>query len=266
MISEFWEIISNSRQKIYHGENMYNYKMTICYDGTKYNGWQKQGNTNNTIQEKLNEIIGRFTGEEAEVNGSGRTDKGVHAKGQVANVKLNIRYNEIEFTNSINSYLPQDIKVIKTELADLKFHARLSAKSKTYSYIIDNGDVMDVFSRKYSLYLPEKLDLDNMKKAADYMLGIHDFSCFCGNRNFKKSPVRTIDSIDITNNNDKIIITYSGNGFLQNMVRIMTGTLIETGQGIRTPESVAEVIHERNRDKAGFMAPPYGLFLMEVRY
>ncbi len=245
---------------------MQNYKLTIQYDGTRYNGWQRQGNTDNTIQGKLNEIIGRYLGEEMDIAGSGRTDGGVHAYGQVANFKTGKCLDKDKFLLDINSYLPQDIRIIAVESVDERFHARLSAVSKTYEYVIDNGTVADVFARKYSYRLEEKLDVEKMRVAAGLLTGTHDYLSFCGNKKFKKSSVRTVTDILITESAGKITISFTGNGFLQNMVRIMAGTLIEVGLGKREPESMMEIINARTREAAGMMAPAEGLFLKEVFY
>ena len=245
---------------------MQNYKLTIQYDGKRYNGWQRQGNTENTIQGKLNEIIGRYLGEEIDIAGSGRTDAGVHALGQVANFKTSKYLDREVFIKQINDYLPQDIRIIKAESVDERFHSRLSAVSKTYEYVIDNAPVSDVFARRYSFRLEEVLDVEKMQRAASFLTGTHDYLSFCGNKKFKKSSVRTVTDIRIIQADGKIRISFTGNGFLQNMVRIMTGTLIEVGLGKRDPESMGEIISARSREAAGRMVPPEGLFLKEVMY
>lgn len=245
---------------------MQNYKLTIQYDGTRYNGWQRQGNTDNTIQGKLNEIIGRYLGEEIDIAGSGRTDAGVHAYGQVANFKTAKCLDKDRFLLVINSYLPKDIRILKVESVDERFHARLSAVSKTYEYVIDNAVVADVFARKYSYRLEERLDVEKMRVAARLLTGTHDYLSFCGNKKFKKSSVRTVTDIKITESAGKITISFTGNGFLQNMVRIMAGTLIEVGLGKREPETMTNILNARSREAAGMMAPAEGLFLKEVEY
>lgn len=245
---------------------MQNYKLTIQYDGTRYNGWQRQGNTENTIQGKLNEILCRYLGEEIDIAGSGRTDAGVHAYGQVANFKTGKCLDKDAFLQDMNSYLPQDIRIIKAESVDERFHARLSAVSKTYEYVIDNGVVADVFKRKYSCRVEEPLNVEKMRVAAELLKGTHDYLSFCGNKKFKKSSVRTVTDILITESAGKIYISFTGNGFLQNMVRIMAGTLIEVGLGKRDPQSMTEIFEARSREAAGMMAPPEGLFLKEVKY
>lgn len=245
---------------------MQNYKLTIQYDGTRYNGWQRQGNTENTIQGKLNEIIGKYLGEKIDIAGSGRTDAGVHAYGQVANFKTEKFLDKDRFLTDINSYLPQDIRVIKAESMDERFHARLSAVSKTYEYVIDNGVVADVFARKYSYRIEQPLDVEKMRTAAGLLTGTHDYISFCGNKKFKKSSVRTVTDISIVESVGKIKLSFTGNGFLQNMVRIMAGTLIEVGLGKRDAESMTDILEAKSREAAGMMAPAEGLFLREVEY
>ena len=246
---------------------MQNYKLTIQYDGTRYNGWQRQGNTENTIQGKLNEIIGRYLGEEVDIAGSGRTDAGVHAHAQVANFKTSTCFDKGKFIAEVNSFLPQDIRIIGVEAVDERFHARLSAVSKTYEYVIDNAPVADVFARKYSCRVEEPLHVEKMREAAALLTGTHDYSSFCGNKKFKKSPVRTVTDIVIMESVDKKVrIAFTGDGFLQNMVRIMAGTLIEVGLGKREASSMTAILEVKSRDAAGMMAPPEGLFLREVKY
>jgi len=245
---------------------MQNYKLTIQYDGTRYNGWQRQGNTENTIQGKLNEIIGKYLGEEIDIAGSGRTDAGVHAYGQVANFKTEKFLDKDKFLADINSYLPQAICIIKVESVDERFHARLSAVFKTYEYVIDNGTVADVFARKYSYRIEQPLDAEKMRTAAGFLMGTHDYISFCGNKKFKKSSVRTVTDISIVESGGKIKLSFTGNGFLQNMVRIMAGTLIEVGLGKRDAESMTDILEAKSREAAGMMAPAEGLFLREVEY
>lgn len=245
---------------------MYNYKLTISYDGTRYNGWQRQGNTENTIQGKLNEIIGKYLDEEIDLAGSGRTDKGVHALGQVASFKTEKFLDPDKFLADVNGFLPLDIRILNAKIAEERFHARLSAVSKTYEYVIDNGIVADVFARKYAWRIEEPLNLERMREAAKKLTGTHDFKSFCGNKHFKKSSVRTITDITIEESSGKIVLRFSGDGFLQNMVRILTGILVEAGLGVREASSIANILEAKNREAAGRMAPPEGLFLKEVRY
>lgn len=245
---------------------MHNYKLTLQYDGTRYNGWQRQGNTDNTIQGKLNEIIGRYLGEEVDIAGSGRTDAGVHALAQVANFKTSKCFDKEKFLREVNSFLPQDIRITAVEAVDERFHARLSAVSKTYEYVIDNAPIADVFARKYSCRVEEGLNVEEMRKAASLLIGTHDYISFCGNKKFKKSSVRTVTDIGIAEADGKIRISFTGDGFLQNMVRIMAGTLIEVGLGKREAAIMPAIIEAKSREAAGMIAPPEGLFLKEVCY
>lgn len=243
-----------------------NYKLLLQYDGTKLNGWQKQGNTDNTIQGKLEEILKRTYGAEIEVSGSGRTDAGVHALGQVANFHAPAVCSVEEIQTTLNEYLSKDIRVLAVETVDERFHARLTAKGKTYEYRIDNGRIANVFQRKYTMREEQPLDLKAMKEASVYFLGTHDFKTFCANKKMKKSTVRTITSIQIEEKDGIVSIRYTGNGFLYNMVRILTGTLIEVGRGKRKPEEMKAVLEAMDRGAAGFTAPAQGLFLVEVAY
>lgn len=243
-----------------------NYKMTLEYDGTRYDGWQKQGNTGNTIQEKLEKIFEKLTGSATEVIGSGRTDAGVHAKGQVANVHLDTELTVAELKQYMNRYLPEDIAVTSMEEAAERFHSRLNAKSKVYTYRVETTPKKPVFQRKYIYGLGESLDLEAMKAAARQLCGTHDFRSFCSNKNKKKSTVRTLQFITFQEHGTQIEINFSGDGFLYNMVRILTGTLIEVGQGKRRADTMIEILEAKDRQAAGFTAPSEGLFLTAVFY
>ncbi len=243
-----------------------NYKLTIAYDGSRYDGWQKQGNTDNTIQGKLEAVLGRLAGQSVEVHGAGRTDAGVHALGQVASVKLPGDMPAGEIMRYVNQYLPEDIAVTAAETTPERFHARLSAKGKCYRYSIRVGSVPDVFRRKYQHRVEETLDIGAMEKAARAFVGEHDFRAFCSNKRYKKSTVRTIHSIDIVVEGADMSISYRGDGFLYNMVRILTGTLLEVGLGQRRPEDMAAILASLDRQMAGKTAPAQGLCLMEVEY
>lgn len=245
---------------------MQNFKMTIQYDGTKYNGWQKQGNTSNTIQEKIEAVISQLTGEKIELNASGRTDAGVHALGQVANFKTDMEPDTEYMLKEINRYLPKDIRILDLKKADIMFHSRLNARRKTYVYRIDNTDFGSVFDRKYAMRFNDRLDIKAMREAAAFYVGEHDFKSFCTKKNMKKSTIRKIYSVDITQKNGIIEIEYCGNGFLYNMVRILTGTLMDVGRGRLKPSDIADIIEARDRGRAGFTAEPEGLFLKSVEY
>lgn len=245
---------------------MKNYKIIIQYDGTRYKGWQGQKSTDATIQGKLEHVLSNMAGHVVEVIGSGRTDAGVHAAGQVANFKLEEHWSKEEIFATLNQYLPEDIAVISIEEVDERFHSRYQAIEKTYVYRIHNSKIPDVFGRRFSYQYEEKLDIDRMKKAAALLTGTHDFASFCGNKKMKKSTVRTIYQIQVEKEKDDIVIAYTGNGFLQNMIRILTGTLIEIGSKRREVEEIPKILDGKNRELAGYTAPPQGLLLKEVRY
>lgn len=245
---------------------MRNIKITIAYDGTRYNGWQRQDNTDNTIQGKLEVLLSKMTGENVEIHGSGRTDAGVHSLGQVFHFHTECRMTTEDIMAYMNEYLPMDIGVLEVRNASERFHSRLNVKRKTYCYHIWNSPVPNVFERKYSYQIPERLDVDKMKKAAEYLIGTHDFKSFCANKRMKKSTVRMIESIQFMEEGDMLKIRYRGNGFLYNMVRILTGTLIEVGKGEREPEDMKRVLVSMDREQAGFTAPPQGLFMEKVEY
>ncbi|MDD6615974.1 MAG: tRNA pseudouridine(38-40) synthase TruA [Lachnospiraceae bacterium] len=248
---------------------MANFCLLIQYDGSRYNGWQRQGNTQNTIQEKLETILETLYGEPIDLNGSGRTDAGVHALCQVANFKIPrilSRYSCQEIQQYMNDSLPKDIRILGVEKADDRFHARLSAISKIYEYRIDCGEVANIFDRRYLVRIEEPLDFTKMREAADYLTGEHDFKSFCDNRQMKKSTIRTIHDISLELENGILTIRYHGNGFLYHMVRILTGTLLEVGIGDLLPSRIPSILEARDRSMAGFTAPPQGLFLIDVFY
>lgn len=246
---------------------MATYKMTVAYDGTRYNGWQIQRSTDNTIQGKLSAVLSKMTGSMVEVHGSGRTDAGVHARGQVASFEIDGNYSPAEILAYLNRYLPDDIAVLTVDRADSRFHARLSCRQKTYRYRIHTSIVPDVFNRKYVYtYLDKPLNVGLMRRAAEQLIGKHDFKAFCGNPHFKKSSVRTIISININADDNGITLDFTGDGFLQNMVRILTGTLIEVGNGNIPADSMSDILSSQDRQRAGFTAPPQGLTLMGAEY
>ena len=243
-----------------------NYKLTLQYDGSRYDGWQRQGNTANTIQAKLEEVLSRLAGERVEVHGAGRTDAGFHALGQTASVRLPGERPAAEVMAYANRYLPEDIAVTAAEIADDRFHARLSARGKVYRYRLRLGTVPDVFARKYQYRVEEPLDLGAMTRAAELLCGRHDYRSFCANRRYKKSTVRTVTAIELDRQGDELTLTFRGEGFLYNMVRILTGTLLEVGLGKRRAEDMPAVLAARDRAAAGFTAPAQGLTLVEVIY
>ena len=244
---------------------MPNYRLDICYDGTRYRGWQRLAGTENTIQGKLETALSRILQEPIEVSGSGRTDGGVPAMGQVASFTCSSEMSPEEILAQLRRYLPEDIGILSCKRAADRFHARLNAKRKTYRYRIWNSDMPCVFQRRYVAVVPEKLDMAKMEQAAHLLLGEHDFSAFCANKHMKKSTVRRLDAIELKRVGQELQITVTGNGFLYNMVRILVGTLVEVGQGSREASSVP-LLFGAARSEAGMLMPPQGLCLMEVEY
>lgn len=268
--------------------------MILQYEGTRYQGWQRQVSTDNTIQGKLETLLSKMTGAPVEVCGSGRTDAGVHALGQVANFHGETDMTAGEIMDYMNFYLPEDIAVVSLKEVPDRFHSRLNAVGKTYCYRVLNTRIPHVFDRRYVHVVEEKLDVEAMREAAEYLLGTHDFKAFTSNKRSKKSTVRRIDEIRIEeaagapmgllpadsagsfgwghgdkriqSEGDEIRFWYSGNGFLYHMVRIMTGTLLEVGTHKRRPEEAAEILTSGCREAAGELVPAKGLTLMEVRY
>lgn len=242
-----------------------NYRIDIQYDGTRYNGWQKQKNTDQTIQGKIESVLSRMVEMPVEIQGAGRTDAGVHALGQVASVHLDSTRSPEEIRCYLNHYLPEDIGILSVRPAAERFHARLNAVGKQYDYRIATDPALHVFDRKYLYPFTEPLDLAAMKAAAGYLTGTHDFQSFCA-RKMKKSTVRQLDSIVFTELPGELCISYQGNGFLYNMVRILTGTLLEVGTKKRSPESIPAIFASGIRENAGFTAPAQGLVLRKVIY
>ncbi len=241
-------------------------KLILEYDGSRYDGWQKQGNTKNTIQGKIEQVLERMTGSPVEVRGAGRTDAGVHALGQTADFRLEGEYETAEVMDYLNRYLPEDIRALSAERVEENFHSRLLAVSKWYRYRLWTGKKKPVFERKYLYQLEQELDLQAMEQAAVLLEGCHDFRSFCSNKKMKKSTVRTVRNIQITQEGDELILDFYGDGFLYHMVRILVGTLIEVGEGKRRPEEMSEILQKKDRQAAGFTAPAEGLCLMNVEY
>lgn len=245
-----------------------NYKAVIQYEGTRYRGWQVQGNTDQTIQGKLETLLGRMAGEPVEVHGSGRTDGGVHAAGQVISFRCKVSMSPREICGYMNRYLPEDIAVLSVEEAAPRFHARLNAVRKTYVYTIWNSEIPNVFGRRFMTRIEEPLDVERMREAAVYLCGEHDFLAFSSlnPRRFKKSTVRRLDEIRIEQKEAVIRICFTGDGFLYHMVRILTGTLVEVGLGLRSPEEMDLLLKSGSRADAGRLMPPEGLTLLSVEY
>ncbi len=245
---------------------MRNIKMIIEFDGSRYKGWQKQKETDLTIQGKIEAVLSKMTGEEILLVGCGRTDSGVHAENYVANFHTKSTFNCQAMSYYLYEFLPEDIVVKSLEEASERFHARYNVKSKTYVYRINTNKYRDVFKRKYTYHLVEKLDLAEMKSASEVLLGSHDFQSFTNSKKSDKSTVRTINYINILEKDGLLEIEVNGNGFLWNMVRIIVGTLIEVGKGNLKPLDVEKILSERKRWEAGPLAQAKGLFLREVQY
>lgn len=245
---------------------MRNFKIIIQYEGARYQGWQKQGSTQNTLQAKFETLLTKLAGKPVEIAASGRTDAGVHAYGQVANFHMETELTARELMEKMNQYLPEDVGVIACEEAPLRFHSRLNARGKTYRYRILNSAIPHVFDRKFVWQIPEKLDVEAMRRAAGFLVGAHDFVSFTSAKKGKKSTVRTITSIELTQQGEELWLSFTGDGFLFHMVRILTGTLVEVGLSKRKAEDMARILAAKDRQEAGALAPAQGLSLMEVYY
>lgn len=243
---------------------MLNIKMVLGYDGTAYHGFQVQANAL-TVQEVLEEAISKIIGTRIRVIGSGRTDTGVHATGQVVNfhAKTSIPVERLPY--AINSVLPEDIVVYEAAIVPASFHARYDAKSKVYTYTIDNAPHPRVLERRYTYHERFPLNVDLMRRAAAQLVGKHDFASFCASGRPVKTTVRNLMRLEVTEKDRFITITAEADGFLYNMVRIIAGTLIEVGRGRRKPD-MAEILAARDRKAAGYTAPPHALVLREVKY
>ncbi len=247
----------------------HNYKLTISYDGTRFYGWERQPGKDMTIQGKLESVLAKMTGvSEGEINviGAGRTDAGVHARAMTANVHLETDMSEEEIQAYMNTYLPDDISVNEVKICGDRFHARYNAIGKTYRYTCWYGASKPVFDRKYVTVLEKEPDIEKMTAASEYLIGTHDFKSFCGNTKMKKSTVRSVDNIKIEKSGNYIRLYFHGNGFLQNMVRILTGTLLEVGYGNILVTQMQDILEACDRQAAGPTARPEGLCMMKVDY
>ena len=245
---------------------MANFRLILSYDGTRYRGWQRQGNTEHTIQAKVETVLSRILDQPVECQASGRTDAGVHARAQVVSFRAHTAMQPEAILKQLRQYLPDDIGAMELEPAHPRFHARLNAKEKTYVYRVRNTAQPDVFSRRFVAQIAAPLDVEAMQHAAEYLIGTHDFASFCGNPNVKKSTVRTIYAFSVARRGEEVVFTVRGNGFLMNMVRIMVGTLLEIGQGRRKETDIPSILAEKRRACAGELAPAQGLCLWEVTY
>ncbi|MCF8026093.1 MAG: tRNA pseudouridine(38-40) synthase TruA [Desulfobacteraceae bacterium] len=246
---------------------MKNFKLTIEYDGTEFNGWQVQ-KTGRTIQGAIEAALFVMTRQKIRITGSGRTDAGVHAMGQTANFRCNTRLTEKDFFSGLNGLLPSDIVLQSCEQVSSEFHARYNAIEKTYRYNILNRPLPAAIGRQYAWHIKNPLDVDAMQRAADMLKGKHDFSAFENTGSPKSNSVRTVYSAGFTQPPDKRHLNFeiSANGFLRYMVRNIVGTLVQVGQSGITVEEFAAIKASLDRNKAGFTAPPHGLFLMSVKY
>ena len=245
---------------------MRNFKLTLCYEGTRYRGWQRQGNTPDTLQAKLEGLLGRLLGQEIELAGSGRTDAGVHARRQVCSFRAETALSCEELLRALREHLPEDIGALALEEAEPRFHARLSATGKSYLYRVWNSEAPCVFERRWVYVLPAALDIPAMERAAALLCGTRDFTSFCGNRHMKKSAVRTLRRIEIFREGEELRLRFEGEGFLYHMVRILTGTLLEVGMGVRDAGEMPAILAAKDRGRAGFTAPAQGLTLWDVEY
>ena len=243
-----------------------NYKLKISYDGSRYFGWEHQPDRE-TIQGKIETVLARMVDKDmVDVIGAGRTDAGVHARAMIANVHLDTQMSPEEIRDYANRYLPDDIAILEVREAADRFHARYKAVGKTYQFTCFDGPVKPVFDRKYYTPLDQELDVEAMQEAAHFLEGKHDYKSFCGNSRMKKSTVRIVDTITVRRRKGYVYLTFHGTGFLQNMVRIMSGTLIEVGLGRKRPEEVGEILEACDRKVAGPTAPAKGLCLLKVDY
>lgn len=244
---------------------MRTYQLIIAYDGSRFRGWQRQPDTELTIQGILEKQISALAGYPVEVQGAGRTDGGVHAAAQTASIQLAGKIEPEYFREKLNQCLPEDIRVLGVKLMKNSFHARYSACGKLYEYAVDTGVRPNVFLRKYTFHYPEKLDIQKMRQAAAILEGTHDFTAFT-DRPDEHSARRRIYQIQITESGNLVNIKYIGSGFMYHMVRILTGTLLEVGIGKRTPENVKSLLEHGVRAEAGFLAPACGLCVKRVYY
>ncbi len=244
---------------------MPNVKCTVAYDGTLYCGYQRQKGQP-TVQAELEKAIERIFAERATVYASGRTDSGVHALGQVVNFRTSRMIPTGKIPAALNSVLPADIVILLAEIVPDSFHARISARQKTYTYRILNSPMPCPFTRNYALHLPGRLDAEGMSMAAELLIGTHDYASFQATGSSVQNTVRTIVRSSVHKEEDTIVYTVTANGFLYNMVRVIVGTLIEVGRGKLSVADVDRILHAACRSTAGPTAPAHGLFLQEVEY
>ena len=252
-----------------------NLLLTIEYDGSEFSGWQRQPERR-TVQGELERVLTKVCGVPVQINGTSRTDAGVHALGQRASFKLNSGIPTDKVKLAANNILAGgknlasqvgDVRIIDIEEKDEAFHARFDSKGKMYRYVIYNGDDQNIFRRKYCYQVATPLDVDAMAEASKHIVGTHDFACFqsAGGQE-RETTVRTVYSLNVFRDGKDVVIEIAGDGFLYNMVRIIAGTLVEVGLGKRKPEDLISIIESTDRKKAGHKAPAEGLYLVEVYY
>lgn len=245
---------------------MQRYKCIISYDGTAFSGYQVQPNKR-TVQSEIETALAKIhKGKEVRIFASGRTDAGVHAKGQVIHFDSGLSIPEDRWGIALNSLLPDDISILSAEKVNSRFHARFDAVGKEYRYFLSRSQQRDPFLRNYAYHYPFPLDQEAIKEASNYLIGTFDFTSFCSAKTEVEDKVRTINDIEIAQAGDLLVFQFKGNGFLYNMVRILVGTLLEVGSGERKPEDLADIIAKKERNAAGKTAPPHGLYLWEVVY
>jgi len=246
-------------------EDRRNIKLVLAYDGSDFAGWQRQRNAL-SVQQALEEAIEQVTGTHAAVHGSGRTDAGVHARGQVANFHTRSLLPVEELQRALNALLPPTVAVLEAEEVGPHFHACFSAVAKHYRYTMWNAPVRPVFERFYTLHIPYKLNLSRMREAARQLVGEHDFAAFATHARSKGNTVRRIHQLTIRRNGVLILVDVKGSGFLYNMVRAIVGTLLEVGRGKLAPADVVEILAARDRRRAGRNVAARGLCLVSVEY
>ena len=248
------------------GKRMQRYKLVIQYDGTPYVGFQVQEN-GNSIQAELNKALKKMTkGQYIPVSGSGRTDSGVHANAQVVHIDYPKTIEAASLVRAMNSLLPTSIRIVSAEAVSEDFHARYSVTGKRYIYKVTTAAIQSPFLRQYELHHPFKTDVERINKAFEAVIGEHDFTSFCSTKSDKDSKVRVVTKAEVKRNGDELIFTFEGKGFLYNMVRILVGTALQIGDGLREVEEMKQILEAMDRNAAGPTAPAHGLYLDEVFY